>query len=255
MSLTLSSHSLRVSRLAEKLSVPWHTVHTLMTRSFPSPSGISSAWTAVASVMESNMDSGSNPTATNKLRKTLVLAMDSNMADTDPVLRARLFLCLGLAVEGWAADDSTNILIHPDAIDQCLKGSVASNLVLSTAGNPYYLRGDFDGDGKPDYAVSVRGAKTKRNGILFCMGNKQIYVVGADQPLKPPFSDMPDDNFVAPNWQVLNKAEVASLAKFSMNVPHPVPRTAGEAVALIWEDGIALIYWDGRRFQWAGSSN
>lgn len=87
------------------------------------------------------------------------------------------------------------------------------------------------------------------------MGNKTAQVVGADQPLRPPFSDMPNDNFVAPKWEVLSKADLTDLKRFQSNVPAPVPKTAGEAVAMIWEDGIALIYWNGSRFLWAGTNN
>jgi hypothetical protein len=87
------------------------------------------------------------------------------------------------------------------------------------------------------------------------MATNKAYVIGADQPLRPPFSDMPADNFVAPNWVVFSKAEIADLKRFVSDVPHPVPKTAGEAVAMVWEDGIALIYWNGRQFRWAGSKN
>ena len=99
-----------------------------------------------------------------------------------------------------AADESDKILIHPEHIDKCLKSSEASSVEVNTNLNPYYLRGDFDGDGKADYAIAVRGRKTARNGVLVCVGNGRVFLLGADQPLKPPFSDMPDDNFFAPNW-------------------------------------------------------
>ncbi|MDP8979750.1 MAG: hypothetical protein M3O35_04060 [Acidobacteriota bacterium] len=144
----------------------------------------------------------------------------------------------------------------PPVIEGCLKKPAIRSIArIVFYANPFYLRGDFDGDGKPDYAVAVRGPKTKRNGVLFCMGNKNVHVVGADQPLRPPFSNMPDDNFVAPNWEVFRKADIADLRQFDTNVPNPVPNTAGEAVGMIWEDGIALIYWNGSRFSWAGNND
>lgn len=89
--------------------------------------------------------------------------------------------------------------------------------------------------------------------MLICAGNGRAFVLGADQPLSPPFSDMPSDNFVAPNWAAFSKAEARELGKFYSNVPVPLPRLHGESIAMIWEDGISLIYWDGRRFRWAGA--
>lgn len=143
------------------------------------------------------------------------------------------------------------ILLHPTQIRQCLELPVASSVEEDLETNPYYLRGDFDGDGKMDYAVAVRGRKTKRNGVLVCAGNRKAFVLGADQPLQPPFSDMPGDNFVAPNWSVYSKVETEALRAFTSNVPVIPAKLYGETLAMIWEDGIALIYWDGRAFRWA----
>ena len=160
-------------------------------------------------------------------------------------------LSVGSLVARAAEDDSA--VIHPVQVRECLKKPAAADLSVTTDTNPYYLRGDFDGDGKPDYAVAVRGSKSKRNGILVCAGNDRIYVLGADQPLKPPFSDLQDDNFVSRNWAVYTPIQTRELTAWKGNVPLPLPPVFGETIAMIWEDGIALIYWDGHQFRWAGS--
>jgi len=54
---------------------------------------------------------------------------------------------------------------------------------------------------------------------------------------------MPNDNFLAGHWAVYTKQEVAALGGFQVNVSRPVPSAKGEAIAMIWEDGISLIYW------------
>jgi hypothetical protein len=129
--------------------------------------------------------------------------------------------------EAGQADDETPYV--PPAIQDCLdKPGIQSIVELTFYRNPFYLRGDFDGDGKPDYAVAVRGPKTKRNGVLFCMGNKTVHVVGADQPLRPPFSDMANDNFMAPNWEVFSKADVANLRRFDKPRAENCRRSAGD---------------------------
>ncbi|MCE5306443.1 MAG: hypothetical protein LLG20_02270 [Acidobacteriales bacterium] len=165
--------------------------------------------------------------------------------------RIRVLLTLvTLTATGLLAGEDP-LLIHPDQIAECLKSPVSSSVEVDLETNPYYLRGDFDGDGRVDYAVAVRGRKTKRNGVLVCAGNRKVFILGADQPLKPPFSDMPGDNFLAPNWAVYSKAETEALRAFTSNVPVIPGKLYGESLAMIWEDGIALILWDGRAFRWA----
>jgi len=124
-------------------------------------------------------------------------------------------------------------------------------LELQISRRPYYLRGDFDGDGIPDYAVVVRGRATKRDGVLVCTGRGKSFIVGAVNPIEKPFSDMPGDRFVAPTWMVYSKQETLSLRNWKVNVPSPIPPIRGETIALIWEDGIALLYWTGTGFKWA----
>jgi hypothetical protein len=167
--------------------------------------------------------------------------------------RLMFLLCISLNCMA-GSDESDFALIHPEQISRCLKLTVASSLEVAITTNPYYLRGDFDADGNPDYAVAVRGIKTKRLGVLICNGNKRGFLLGADNPITPPFSDMPNDYFFAPNWEVFSRSETLALAKYKDAVPHPLPVIRGETIAMIWEDGIALVYWDGQRFKWAGVS-
>jgi hypothetical protein len=153
-------------------------------------------------------------------------------------------------VSGLLADDP----FYPDVVDRCLNGpTVKEHVTVLADQNPVYLRGDFDGDGLPDYALPVKSKKTNRNGVLICSGNGQSVLLGAATTATHPFSSMPDDNFVAPSWAVYRKAETATLRKYSNNVPNPFPDTKGEVIAMIWEDGISVIYWDGKQFRWAPS--
>jgi hypothetical protein len=158
-------------------------------------------------------------------------------------------VCISLCFIASAAGED-NQLIHPNQISRCLKTQVAFGVKLATDTNPYYLRGDFDGDGVPDYAVAVRGKKTKRRGILICGGMGRAFLLGADNPKIPPFSSMPDDIFFASTWFVYSRAETAELSKFP-DSPHPFPSVQGETIGMIFEDGIALIYWDGKKYRWA----
>lgn len=160
------------------------------------------------------------------------------------IINATFVLAMLLAF----ADDYIPV-IHPEVVEKCLKDEAAKGAEVDTATNPYYLRGDFDGDGRADYAVAVRGAKNKRMGVLVCLASGTAYALGG--PNEEKFSDFRDDNFFAPNWTALSKAETMELRKYPEVAPHPLPRIRAETIEMVWEDGLALIYWDGKRFRWA----
>src|SRR5689334_15463829 len=46
------------------------------------------------------------------------------------------------------------------------KNHALADYEVSDSLNPFYLRGDFDGDGKPDYAVLVVNKKSRKHGIV-----------------------------------------------------------------------------------------
>jgi hypothetical protein len=59
--------------------------------------------------------------------------------------------------------------------------SIQANYALSNRINPFYLRGDFDGDSIMDYAFLVASKKTKENGIaLYLSSNRKTYVIGKE---------------------------------------------------------------------------
>jgi len=141
-------------------------------------------------------------------------------------------------------DDS----VHPTKMVACLEDPNIMNSVSTDMNtNPYYLRGDFDGDGRPDFAVAVKGTKSKRNGVLICLASGVRVILGADNRTTPPFSDMHDDNFVAPNWQVATRSDILAFRKTNRNVSVP----KGESILMVWEDGIHYIYWDRTKFRWS----
>jgi len=108
--------------------------------------------------------------------------------------------------------------------------------------NPYYLRGDFDGDTKADYAVMVIGPNSKSSGLAMCQGNGRHFVLGAGS--QPAFSLKKDDNFLSSDWEVL------TLAEFRDQVydKKAAASAKGEVILLSWEDGSSYIYWDGTAY-------
>jgi hypothetical protein len=107
----------------------------------------------------------------------------------------------------------------------------------------------ISGGGKPDYALEVRAGSG--HGLLMCRGSGAPFLPGAGIG-GARFSDREQDRFFARHWAVYTKREVLALGAFQSNVPRPLPRIKGEATAMIREDGISLIYWDGAGFSGRG---
>ena len=57
--------------------------------------------------------------------------------------------------------------------------AAANRIELSAALNPFYQRGDFDGDGKPDLAILVREKSTGKIGILVLHRGGRPALLGA----------------------------------------------------------------------------
>lgn len=156
-----------------------------------------------------------------------------------PPSREYLTGALAPLSSSWASPQATVSEYNvPKSVDKCIK-SIGATYNISGRINPFYLRGDFDGDGKPDYVVLIKSKN--QNGVAICRSGSQVAVVlGAGIE----FHKMKDLRFDA--WQVYSKSPVEQ----GVGEGRP-PRLLGEAILLTWEDSAsALIYWNGRRFGW-----
>ena len=108
---------------------------------------------------------------------------------------------------------------------------------------PSYLRGDFDGDGKPDIAILVTRKSNGKIGIAVCHSStNRILFIGAGTTV-----GSGGDNFDwMDQWSVYSKATVRK-------------KVGSATAALVKGDGLyveksesasALIYWNGRRYVW-----
>ncbi|RMG04734.1 MAG: hypothetical protein D6735_06400 [Acidobacteria bacterium] len=149
--------------------------------------------------------------------------------------------------QGRVPDDLTDNLILPffvyDCLDQNEEVAREIETQLPMIHNPYFVRGDFDGDGRVDYAVIVESRKTKQEGLLICFRKKKIRAVllGLDPKKRPPF-------WLLMNWDVQTREEVVKIRNFkgeSIGI-----RPKAESIVMKGEDWIGVIYWDGRKFRW-----
>ena len=131
----------------------------------------------------------------------------------------------------------------PETAKDCMeRHHVLDTYELSGRINPFYLRGDFNGDGRLDYAVLVIQKSTGKRGIYMCVGTA-AYILGAGKSFhRSDGYDFTDFNFEA--WTLYPRRTVIRSPEEG-----PAPRLRGEAILVQWpEAGSGIIYWDGKAF-------
>jgi hypothetical protein len=143
-----------------------------------------------------------------------------------------VFICATIqAQEPSPKVDPYNV---PSEVDTCLKPF--PELTLNGEINPFYLTGDFDGDGKLDFAVQVSRKEAK--GILFCLSTqKNPLLVGAGSGLVWPSTEP---------WRF----DAWSIVPKNNNRARTV-KVKYDAVLLdVKETANGLLYWTGSSLTW-----
>ena len=125
-------------------------------------------------------------------------------------------------------------------------GEFSKSYRLDGSLNPFYLRGDFDGDGKADYALRIKSKTDNASGIAIWLSSlHKLLILGAGSPFKVSSSVASDLNFLN-TWQVYAKGPVERGVESG-----PPPRLIGDAIlAGKRESASGLIYWNGKSFAW-----
>jgi len=148
------------------------------------------------------------------------------------------------ALPAVSSSSRVDELATPTAIRTCMESPPLRGYRVDPRVNPYYLRGDFDGDNKADYAVMIIRPKREPSGLAICQGDGRIFVRGAGS--EPKFSTKKDDNFLSSNWEVLTQAKFREYACDKKKGA----LARGEVISLNWEDGTGFVFYNGSQYRW-----
>ncbi len=145
-----------------------------------------------------------------------------------------------------------NNLLVPSATEQCLnKVKVGESFEYDLSMNPYYLRGNFDGNKLVDYAILIVGKDSKKTALVICKDSTTPFVFGELIKSPTPLSDKENDNFIGSTWDVITLEEVNEKHSVSPDETNKkLVKAKGEVIVFYYEiDGVFYIYWDGNNFR------
>jgi hypothetical protein len=156
---------------------------------------------------------------------------------------ALAFLCLPLTAPAQEIETEN---VPAEILEPVEQGQFARSYVLDGSINPFYLRGDFDGDGRPDYAVRIKAKAGPDAGIAIWLSSLHKFtIIGAGVRFKVSGTTVTSLEFLN-TWQVFGRAAVERGVE--SGAP---PQLKGDAIlAGKSESASGLIYWNGKTFAW-----
>jgi hypothetical protein len=133
----------------------------------------------------------------------------------------------------------------PDTIKKALTNwPVEKKYDISFRMEPFYLRGDFNGDGRMDVAVLVKERSTGKFGIAIVHGTTgKVTILGAGIGI----GNGGDDFEWMDSWQLYSITHGGHIPN-ETSVPH----LRGDALVVEKSEAAsALIYWNGKRYVWS----
>jgi hypothetical protein len=146
-------------------------------------------------------------------------------------------LCFASGALAGGRSSVPQLYLPEDLVPLLKQAGVDPDKRLLTGLNPFYLSGDFDGDGQRDYAVEAR--LQKWTGFLVLFGNGKHVRLERDSQLEFPPAD---------HWHVHPRNVPVRESPFE-DEGKKVPTLKGDAILFIkHESSSSLVYWDGTRF-------
>ena len=167
----------------------------------------------------------------------------------------RLYACTALAtitvvlaISGEQLPDYYNVPAEVQKYVDMDHLTITDKYTLSGDLNPFYLRGDFDGDGHMDYALLITTTDTRKRGIAIWMSSRpkaRWQILGAGHLFQ--YGAGKSDNLDFDAWHVYGKQPVMQ----GSGEIAPPPRLRAEAILVEIKDSASgLIYWTGSSFAW-----
>jgi len=129
----------------------------------------------------------------------------------------------------------------PEVIQKAItNGPLGNKYEVAFHMNPFFLSGDFSGDGKTDVAVLVKQRSTGKLGIAIIHGaTDKVQILGAGVSI----GNGGDDFEWMDAWEVRSKNDLVASTS--------APKFHGDALLVgKSEAASALIYWNGKRYVW-----
>lgn len=165
--------------------------------------------------------------------------------DLRAISSALLFLASG-TVFGAGQEDirfATASSIPPHVTAAFAKFPSSDKYAFSTHINPFYVQGDFNGDGKLDTAILIKHKATGKVGFAIVHGGSTtVRVFGAGRS----FGNGGDNFSWQDAWYTYAKGKVGQGAEESAP-----PQLSGDAIMVIkTESASALVYWAETQYRW-----
>src|SRR5580700_3243871 len=87
------------------------------------------------------------------------------------------FILLALISSRCRAQDVEKENIPNEILEAVELGHFAQLYSVDGSLNPFYLRGDFDGDGKADYALRIKSKADNLSGIAIWLSSQRNFVI------------------------------------------------------------------------------
>jgi hypothetical protein len=131
----------------------------------------------------------------------------------------------------------------PEAVASRIS-ALGGNYEISDRINPYYLRGDFDGDGRADYAVLVTERGTGKRGMVVLLSSQpKPRVLGAGTPV--PYGSEKWDDLNFDSWRVYGRGRIDAGTGFEAP-----PGKVDLILVQKTESASGFFRWSGTQFTW-----